>query len=474
MLSCSSIRRSSSKSPLAVVLAALGLIPFAVGCSVERQPYSSGNNGTQAHAGTAERDGIGEAVSGTGASGAGGNSGQAHAGAAAGPSIGEPVGGMDTTSTPYEQEGGTGYEQAGGAGAGATIATAATGATTAPTAPDEECSGVSKQAETELLPSDIIWAIDTSGTMASSFPAIETALNDFAQKMDAAAIDAHIVLIAGAGEVAAWGGSGFCMPTPLGSGQCGNSPVPNGSALDSNEPRFLHVDAAFGMTQAIPYVLDNFPNYRHLLRPNARTQFVVTEDSAPLMTADEVKNHIEGRAQALFTALPAWDPPLKEGTWQFNGVVCASGMGLGPCMLAIAPPQTTLDLISSTGGLVSDLQDAATGNADPFADLLNKLAEAVIVGAKVSCEYEIPPPPRGMVFDPEKVNVEYINGAQDVTVIPQLPAARTCDGEISWLYDDPVEPTRVVLCPAACELVQNDPQARVDAKFGCKTIVLLE
>jgi hypothetical protein len=333
------------------------------------------------------------------------------------------------------------------------------------------CSGVSEEAETVLLPSDIIWAIDTSGTMSASFPAIETALNEFAEKMDAAAIDAHIILISAAGETAPYGGVGFCMPAPLGSGQCGNSPTPNGAALDSNEPRFLHIDAALGMSQGIPFILDNFPGYKHLLRPNARTQIVVTEDFAALLTPEQVIDHIEGRVPATLT--PAWDPPLKEGSWQFNGVVCINGEGLGPCILALVPPQTQLDLISSTGGILGDLQTADTPGADPFGELLDKLAEAVIVGAKVSCEYEIPPPPNGLQFDPEKVNVEYVNGAQEVTVIPMLPPNRTCESEISWHYDDPAAPTHVVLCPAACEMVQNDPEARVDVKFGCKTVILI-
>ena len=149
-------------------------------------------------------------------------------------------------------------------------------------------------------------------------------------------------------------------------------------------------------------------------------------------------------------------------------------MGLGACLAALIPPQTTLDLISTTGGLVGDLSTVDTAGADPFGELLNKLAEAVIVGAKVSCEYEIPAPPDGMAFDPEKVNVEYINGAQKLTVIPQLPSTKTCGSEVGWQYDDPANPAHVVLCPEACKMVQKDPQARIDAKFGCKTIVILK
>jgi hypothetical protein len=411
----------------------LAVIAAAVGCSAERAS-TPGASGTQATAGAP--------TTGTAFTG--------------------PVGGGNgAIVTVVQGQGGTGAS-----------VTATTGTTTPS---EDQCSGVSKKAETELLPSDIIWAIDTSGSMSSSFPAITNALNTFSEKMIAAAIDAHIVLIAGAGASAAFGGQGFCMPAPLGSGQCGNAPQAGAAAPDSKEPTFLHVDVAFGMTEGVPQILNNFAAYKHVLRPNARTQLVVTEDGGMLMGADEVKNIIEGRsASALGTTQP-WDPPLKEGTWQFNGVICKNNEGAGPCILApVAPVDNTLALINNTGGLVSDLQDTATGASDPFAELLTKLAEAVIVGAKVSCEYEIPPPPNGMEFDPNKVNVEYVNGAQKVTLIPQLPSPKTCADEVGWQYDNPAAPTHVIFCPAACKMVQIDPQARVDAKFGCKTVVILE
>jgi hypothetical protein len=387
---------------------------------------------------------------------------QTTVGPTAGSSISQPTAGNGTTT-------GVTIQGQGGTGAPGTTTTGAT------TAPEDRCSGVSKKAETELLPSDIVWAIDTSGTMSSSFPAIKDALSAFSQKMNAAAIDAHIVLIAAAGATAAYGGQGFCMPAPIGSGQCGNAPQAGGSGLDSKEPTFLHVDAAFGMTEGVPYILNNFAAYKHVLRPNARTQFVVTEDSGMVMGADEVKNIIEGRSASALGTTPPWDPPLKEGTWQFNGVICKENGGGGPCILApIAPADNTLALIASTGGLVSDLQDAASGTSDPFAELLNKLAEAVIVGAKVSCEYEIPTAPDGMEFDPNKVNVEYIDSAQKVTLIPQLLPTNACENEVGWQYNNPAAPTHVVLCPAACKMVQKDPQARVDVKFGCKTVVILQ
>jgi hypothetical protein len=46
-------------------------------------------------------------------------------------------------------------------------------------------------------------------------------------------------------------------------------------------------------------------------------------------------------------------------------------------------------------------------------------------------------------------------------------------GDLAWKYDDELAPTRVVLCPAACSLVQGDPSAEVNVSFGCETVLLV-
>jgi hypothetical protein len=331
----------------------------------------------------------------------------------------------------------------------------------------DQCGGVSARAEVELLPTDVIWAIDTSGSMNASYPAIQRALTAFSQKVADAGVDAHIVLLAGA--AGGLGGQGFCVPEPLGSGRCGPATAPGGPAADSREPELLHLDLPFGSTAGMATLLDNYDRYKHLLRPNARTQLVLTEDGAPPMTAAAVTAHVEGRTSATFT--PPWSPGLAAGSYQWNGVVCSNGTGIGTCLLAFGLPQTTLDLVQSTGGLVSNLDDAGGAAADPFAELLDKLAETVIVGAQVSCDYEIPPAPAGETFDRELVNVAYSSGMQSIT-FPRAGADVECGQEAAWKYDDELAPTRVLLCPAACERVQADPAAQVDVRFGCATELL--
>ena len=333
--------------------------------------------------------------------------------------------------------------------------------------PGDGCGGVSARAEVELLPTDVVWAIDTSGSMNASYPAIQQALTTFSQKVEDAGVDAHIVLLAGA--AGSLGGQGFCVPAPLGSGSCGPAVTPGGSAADSREPEFLHLDLPFGSTLGMATLLDNYDSYKHLLRPNARTQLVLTEDGAPPMTAAAVTEHVEGRTSATFTA--PWSPGLAPGSYQWNGVVCSNGTGIGTCLLAFGLPQTTLDLAQSTGGLVSNLDEAGSVAADPFAELLDKLAEAVIVGAQVSCDYEIPPAPAGETFDRELVNVAYSSGMESI-IFPRAGADIDCGEETAWKYDDEQAPTRVLLCPAACERVRADPAAQIDVRFGCATELL--
>lgn len=325
----------------------------------------------------------------------------------------------------------------------------------------DECAFVSSEAKTELLPTDIVWAIDTSGSMFASFLAIQAALTTFSDQVTASGIDARIVLLAG---------SGFCVPAPLGSGNCGAAAAEGQTAPDSREPAFLHLDLPFGANLGMETLLNNHDSYKHLLRPGALTHLVITEDGVPPMSADLVVEHLEGRASATLSA--PWTPALEPGRWVFHGVVCKDGFGIGTCFLSDAVPETTLQLIERTGGLVGNLNDAGSMTVDPFADLLTKLAEQVIVGARVSCEYTIPPPPSGGTLNPDEVNVAIVDGTGS-TVLPRAASRDECAENLAWAYDNSAAPTRVELCPTACAAAQGKPDGRVEVRFGCETVVLV-
>lgn len=366
----------------------------------------------------------------------------------------------------------SGFEPGSGGAGSSSVASTSAGEPAADSGTESNvertCAGVSAKAETKLLPTDVIWAIDTSGSMALSFPAIQQALDTFSRKIVDAGIDAHIVLLAGA-TGGALPGTGICVPAPLGSGRCGAGAGPNAPAPDSNEPAFLHLDTPFAANEGVGVLLDHHADFKHLLRRDARTQFVLTEDGAPPVSVQAVVDHVEGRAPASGTT--AWSPGLEPGSWVFNAVVCPSGFALGSCLLSGDVPQTTLELVERTGGVLADLNNAGAEGLDPFAELLDQLATNVIAGAQIECSYAIPPAPAGMQFDPAQVNVVYA-APQGPESFPRLAEGASCQRHVAWRYDDPAAPTQVELCPAACDRVRADAAARIDLTFGCETEVL--
>jgi hypothetical protein len=123
-----------------------------------------------------------------------------------------------------------------------------------------------------------------------------------------------------------------------------------------------------------------------------------------------------------------------------------------------------LDLIAAAGGTTQAID--VTMDTTLFAAAMEDIQKQVL-----SCEFDIPDPQMGN-FDPTKVNVKYTPGgggpAQD---IPQASDLADCGGMPGWYYDDPDDPTQILLCPATCDLVQSDPDAQVTFAFGCPTIL---
>ena len=85
----------------------------------------------------------------------------------------------------------------------------------------------------------------------------------------------------------------------------------------------------------------------------------------------------------------------------------------------------------------------------------------------ISCNLEIPPIPGGRTFERDKVIVSHsANGS-----VNQLTYDETCAAPNAWHYDDPLAPTRIVLCDSTCSAVQADPTSALDVTFTCVTVI---
>lgn len=107
-------------------------------------------------------------------------------------------------------------------------------------------------------------------------------------------------------------------------------------------------------------------------------------------------------------------------------------------------------------------------------DFQNELIAALqaIRETAVACEYQVPVQVDGGPVDPAEVNVLYTpSGASSSVTIGQVLDEASCSQTAGgWYYDNPLNPSTIIFCPATCDAVQVDLEAEIELLFGCETI----
>lgn len=108
--------------------------------------------------------------------------------------------------------------------------------------------------------------------------------------------------------------------------------------------------------------------------------------------------------------------------------------------------------------------------ANTQAEFLEAMAE--IRGAALPCNFDVPLPTSGDA-DYSKVNVDYQADAASAPVpFFKVENEAACAGNPnSWYYDNPDDPTAIVLCSDACGLVTASETSNVSISLGCETRV---
>src|SRR5262249_7221243 len=121
-----------------------------------------------------------------------------------------------------------------------------------------------------------------------------------------------------------------------------------------------------------------------------------------------------------------------------------------------------MDNVAMAGG-TNKAFNVGLGNA--AQDLLNALH--AIQSQGVGCTFQMP---MGMNVDPNLVNVTYTPmGMGMPTTLGQVPDAGACTAKGGWYYDNPQNPTEIILCPSTCMQISADTLAKIDIILGCKT-----
>jgi hypothetical protein len=383
----------------------------------------------------AAEDGAGKATStgrtaagAGGAAAAGGAGGTAGNGAGAGPATGGSMTGGSTTGGPIDPTGGGGRVVDSGADS---AADGSDGRSVTP-----ECAATRTTADdvTMVVPADIIFAIDSSGSMDEEIQFVQTFMNGFSQQIVAAGVDARVILI---GDPEA-----ICIGAPLGSGTCPN---------DTKLPGYVHVPAEVGSNDGLNIIIETFPQWRQHLRPGASKSFVIVTD-------DDATDGPNNSAAAFRANLTALDP-MMLAKWTFNGVYCFT-----QCPDAAEIGRVYVDLVASTMGVGGDLclQD--------FRPVFDALAKKIITtsGTKITCDWALPQPPAGKTFAGDLVEVRRsADGGANVINKVNMPTDCSQGG---WHFDNNFNPTKILACPSTCMQMQNQMGGRIDVTYGCESV----
>lgn len=308
---------------------------------------------------------------------------------------------------------------------------------------DATCLVVESAGREVLRPIDAIILPDESSSMGPARASVAMAMETtFRTAMETAGIDYHVI----------WHGT-TALPMIEATGRLTRNPVGLGSGNDA----------------MFKPVLDTYDAWRPALRDDALKVFVHFTD-ADSGNGGSISGYSGTFDEVLVTREPAiWG---TTGDYRF---VYHPFVGLTPNMPREAPYEPADPLVS--GSCDGDFRNPAplqmmaqrTGGLrfplclfDLFDAVFARIAASAIERATVACELTLPEPPAGMSIDLETLAVRYTAGTGGATVLTRAASMADCGPDRFLLEGD-----RVVLCDAACDVVEADPAAVLTVLTGC-------
>lgn len=293
----------------------------------------------------------------------------------------------------------------------------------------EECAAIRQDAPPGKGAVDVVFLVDTSGSMLHAITQVAQNLSSFVQSFDDTNADTRVVMITG------------------------NDPAAGGAG---DNYRFIksEVDSQVLFETA----LARFPEYQDFLRSDAATQFVMVTDDEDKLAPEEFKQQMEALLGRSFTqhAIASED---------VNGFPCISEALASICPAPIPAVCGAMNIGKAYYSLADQTQGEKMSicKAD-WSDVFAKLQTAVIEAVPLPCSYALADT-ESEEFDPAQVSIVYELSDEEQS-FPKALTPDRCGDELGWHYDDNENPTTIKLCPAACDLVQSG--GSIDIAFGCE------
>jgi hypothetical protein len=318
-------------------------------------------------------------------------------------------------------------------------------------------------------------------------PAVNNINNNFAQIISDAGLDYRVIMLATHGR--ADPDESICISAPL-SGAATCDPPP---ARPVNTERFRHYSLEIRSTDSYSKILNSYDRkcgtitdstastcaldnpdagWSSWLRPDATKSFIeITDDDEKSVAYDEFDlrlralsprhfAHADGGRDYVFHTIGGLgeNNPVTEPWLPTQPLVTAKCTGNGGDSVNHSPAHQNLSIL--TGGLRFPICQYTS-----FDAVFRKVAQGVISGSRIACDFALPPPPQdGGVLDTQNMLVEYTpgDGGTEVT-FGKVADESACGARRFYLTSE-----RVILCPDSCSLVQADPSGSVDVLFQCR------
>ena len=300
-----------------------------------------------------------------------------------------------------------------------------------------DCAKLEVEAELVKKPVDIIWVVDSSGSMDGEAAIVQENMNAFAASIAASGLDYRVVVISTKSFVN--------VPDPLGS----------------DATHFLFVEEDVGSDEPLDALIERFGDYSSFLRPNAITHLVAVTDDEARKEGGFFASDREPLTRDWFLAEMS---RLLGHEFTLHAVASPS-----PKCKGAANPGVIYDLlVTATSGLSFSIC------ATDWSPLFTQLSSAVTSSAPIECAFDLPPPPDGQTLDKDKVNVNFtVNGASAATVIGRTSGADKCQAG-GWYYDNADAPKRIQICDSTCTEIRKQSEVAIDIQLGCETVLVVE
>jgi hypothetical protein len=322
-------------------------------------------------------------------------------------------------------------------------------------------------------PVDIILVVDNSQSMTNEIVAVENNINgSFAAILDQSGLDYRVILLSKHGR--ATYDQSICIRPPLGGNTTCTTSCP------TNTARFFHYSTEIGSNDSLSKITSTYRTsdacgrapggWYQWLRPGAARVFIEITDDGP-ETYDLKADGFESR---LFALTPAEFGTATARDYIFHSIVgldenspvtaawpASSPLVYGTCYGDVRQNGVEYQKLSQrTGGLRYPICQYQS-----FDAVFREVALGIVAGTQLACDFQISSVPADSAMENTLIDMVPSNGGGRVQLTHVADQA-ACTGNAFY-----TEGAIIKLCPAACELWRDDPEAQLEVLFTCQNAI---